>query len=93
MTRTIRIYNRKVKKAHRIDLSKPRMGLKEMVETGEIRNSLRNAVHDYGLVFHKYAGWLCMGHCPSCRDHDKDPRHLRKVREREFMRILPHELG
>lgn len=91
MSDTIRIYNRKVKKAHRIDLSKPRMGLKEQVETGEIRNPLRNAVHDYGLVYHPYASWLCMGHCPMCRDHDKDQRRLRKVRKREFMNILYHE--
>ena len=87
MSRTRRIYNRIIKKAHRINLLKqPGMSLEKQVETGEINNPLRNSIHQYGLVYHPFASWLCMGKCPCCRNHDLDPRHQRKVRQREFAR-------
>ena len=93
MTRTIRIYNRRIKKAHRINLLNLILDFKEQVETGEINNPLRNSVHHYGFVYHPWASWLCMGHCNSCRDHSLDQRHQRKIRKREFARILPQEMS
>ena len=50
MTHTIRIYNRRIKKAHRINLLNLILDFKEQVETGEINNPLRNSVHHYGFV-------------------------------------------
>jgi len=89
MSRTRRIYNRIIKKAHRINLlTQPGMSLEKQVETGEINNPLRNSIHQYGLVYHPFASWLCMGKCPCCRNHDLDPRHQRKVRQREFARVF-----
>lgn len=93
MTNTLRIYNRRIKKSHRINLqTDPVKDLKRQVETGEINNPLRNAVHDYGFVFHPYAE-LCMGKCPQCRDRSRDPHHIRKVRKVEFRCILRNELN
>ena len=79
MSRTLRIYNRKIKKCHRANVND--------CVVRDFRNSLRNSIHYYGLVYHPYRQ-LCMGHCPSCRDHSKDQKHLRKKRAREFRREL-----
>ena len=76
MSRTLRIYNKKIKKCHRVN-----------IDDNTVRNSLWNSIHDYGLVYHPYRQ-LCMGHCPSCRDHSKDQKHLRKIRAIEFRREL-----
>ena len=93
MTRTRRIYNRKIKKCHRVDLqtSAPQ-DLKKLVETGEINNPLKFAVHQYGFAYHPYHR-LCMGKCPCCRDHTKDQRHQRKIRKRDFVRFVSMELN
>jgi hypothetical protein len=92
MSHTRRIYNRIIKKCHRIKLNLiPSRSIKDMVESGEINNPLRNAVHDYGVVYHPYA-WLCMGKCPGCRDRSKDQHHLRKIRKVEFRRLVRREV-
>lgn len=91
MTRTRRIYNKpRLKKAHRYILH-DFLGLKEQVETGEINNPLRNAVHQYGFMYHPYAQ-LCMGRCARCRDQTQNQKRLRKIRKMEFRHVLPLEL-
>jgi len=92
MTGTKRIYNKlNVKKAQRIDLRRLPPGLKEQVESGEINNPLRNAIHTTGLLYHPYAQ-LCMGKCPMCRDPALDPKRVRKVKKTEFMKQLKDEM-
>jgi hypothetical protein len=67
------------------------MGLKEQVENGVINNSLRNAIHDYGFLYHPYAQ-ICMGNCSLCRDAKKDQKYIRKARKSEFQQILKEEM-
>lgn len=96
MTRTVRIYNRRIKKAQRNNIYHPEEnGWGEMTETEQrdyINSPLLNSVSSHGLVYHPYLQ-CCMGHCPHCRDPTLDQRHQRKIRKREFMRILPQEMS
>ena len=89
MSDTLRIYNRiNLKKTPRYNLDDPRFtgNLKDVVEKGLV------IPHQVGFPL-TYRSWICMGHCPMCRNHDLDQRHLRKVRKREFARILPEEMS
>jgi hypothetical protein len=33
-----------------------------------------------------------MGHCSMCKDPGKNQKHLRKIRKREFIQMLPDEM-
>lgn len=35
--------------------------------------------------------WICMGRCPMCRDHNKEPRLLRKRTKEQFRLELKSE--
>ncbi len=37
--------------------------------------------------------WICMGHCAMCRDHNREPRLLRKRKKEQFRLELKKELG
>lgn len=75
MSRTRRIYNRIVKKAHRYYV-----GIDSFIKS----------IHEYGLAYHPYRV-LCMGHCNFCRGSKLDQKYQRKIRKREFMRALNEE--
>lgn len=84
MSHTKRIYNKKIRKCHRINLNDNTVkNIKEI----DFRNSLWNSIHEYGLVYHPFRQ-LCMGHCSGCKDHSRDQKHLRKIRARDFRREL-----
>lgn len=36
--------------------------------------------------------WICMGRCPMCRDHNRDPRLIRKRTKEQFRFELENEL-
>lgn len=36
--------------------------------------------------------WICMGHCPMCRDHNRDPKLIRKRKKEQFRFDLRNEL-
>ena len=96
MTRTKRIYNKpNLKKTHRIDLTdnsiSNRLSLKKQLENGTLNHSLRNAIHDYGFLYHPYAQ-ICMGNCSMCRDAKQDQKYIRKARKSEFQQILKEEM-
>lgn len=37
----------------------------------------------HGIPYTKRS-WICMGHCPCCRDHNKDWRLIRKRSKEQF---------
>ncbi len=37
--------------------------------------------------------WICMGKCPMCRDHNKEPRLMRKRTKEQLRLELKNELG
>lgn len=76
MSRTLRIYNKIVKKAHRYNV---------------VFHNFTNSIHEYGLAYHPYRV-LCMGHCESCRNPNLDQKKIRKERKQEFMRALVEEV-
>ena len=76
MSRTRRIYNKIVKKAHRYNV---------------VFHNFTNSIHEYGLAYHPYRA-LCMGYCDSCKDPNLDQKHQRKIRKQEFMRALDMEM-
>ena len=96
MTHTIRIYNRRIKKAQRNNIYRQEeKGWGEMTETEQrdyINSPLLNSISSHGLIYHPYLQ-CCMGHCPHCRDPTLDQRHQRKIRKREFARILALEMS
>ena len=88
MSNTIRIYNRKnLKKTPRYNLDDPRFtgDLQEMVEKKLI------SPHQVGMPLTRRS-YICMGNCSGCKDHSQDQKHQRKIREREFARVLPMEM-
>jgi len=88
MSDTERIYNRKnLKKTPRYNLDDPRFAgdLKESVEKGLV------IPHQVGMPL-THRSWICMGNCSGCKDHSKDQKYQRKVRQREFVRVLPMEI-
>lgn len=80
MGHTLRIYNKHIKKSHRNDL-----------RGEEDENSLKNSVHEYGIPYHPYMQ-MCMGNCPSCKDHSDDQTLKRKKRKSEFRKELQEVL-
>lgn len=36
--------------------------------------------------------WICMGRCPMCKDHNRDPRLVRKRTKEQFRFELENEL-
>lgn len=36
--------------------------------------------------------WICMGKCPMCRDHNKEPRLIRKKLKEQFRLELKEEI-
>ena len=36
--------------------------------------------------------WICMGRCPMCRDHNREPRLMRKRTKEQFRFELESEL-
>lgn len=36
--------------------------------------------------------WICMGRCPMCRDHNREPRLVRKRAKEQFRFELENEL-
>jgi len=45
----------------------------------------------YGIPFTKRS-WICMGHCPMCRDPNREPRLIRKRNKEQFRLQLKEEL-
>ena len=37
--------------------------------------------------------WICMGRCPMCRDHNREPRLIRKRTKEQFRFDLKSELN
>ena len=95
MGHTERIYNRKIKKAQRNNCYHPEEKVwGEMSEEEQFEfcnNTLKNSIGSNGIYYHPYAQ-VCMGHCKMCKDPHKDQHHLRKLRKREFQKILPEEI-
>jgi hypothetical protein len=73
MTRTKRIYNRRLKKAQRYDRDNPILD-----ESGYIR--LDSCI---GVPF-TWRSYICMGMCKMCRDPNREPRLIRKRRKEQF---------
>lgn len=67
MSHTTRIYNRRLKKAQRVNL-----------DDGEL--------HVFIGIPLTVRSWICMGRCPMCRDHNREPRLIRK-RTKERLRL------
>ena len=88
MSNTVRIYNKtNLKKTPRYNLDDPRFtgDLKEMVERKLV------IPHQVGMLL-THRSYICMGNCSGCKDHSLDQKHQRKIREREFARVLPMEM-
>jgi hypothetical protein len=71
MTNTIRIYNRRLKKAQRYDLRR----------SGYDSNGV--SINHVGIPF-TWRSYICMGNCRIHKDHTKDQRLLRKKRSEQF---------
>jgi len=98
MTRTKRIYNNpNLKKTVRNDITKPQAPLfKDMTESemaAWVNDSLRNSIQFHGFLYHPYKSGLCMGRCPHCRNPDEDQKHIRKIRKREFRKVIDEEIS
>jgi hypothetical protein len=77
MTRTKRIYNRRLKKTQRDDVSLP-----------VYVNGIRIYRSGFPLTWRSY---ICMGRCKMCRDYNKEPKLLRKRRKEQFRFDLKNE--
>ncbi len=71
MTRTIRIYNRRLKKAQRYNLHNP------LYDSNDVR------INDVGIPF-TWRSYICMGNCRKHKDRTKDQRLLRKKRSEQL---------
>lgn len=84
MSHTTRIYNNpRIKKAQRYNLDNledidPVLGTHMWQQVG-IPLTRRS--------------WICMGKCPMCRDHNKEPRVVRKRIQEQLKLELKDELG
>jgi hypothetical protein len=83
MSHTKRIYNNsRLKKAQRYNLD----------DMDDIHPSLGcHIISPIGIPFTRRS-WICMGHCPMCRDHNREPKLLRKRNKEEFRLRLREEL-
>lgn len=78
MTRTKRIYNRRLKKAQRRDLSLP--------------NCINGVwVYKCGIPL-TWRSYICMGMCKMCRDPNKETKLIRKRRKEQLRFDLKSEL-
>ena len=77
MSRTRRIYNRRLKKAQRRDLSLP------IYVNGIYINKV-------GFPYTRRQ-YICMGRCKMCRDPNKEQKLLRKRRREQFRFDLKNE--
>ena len=82
MSRTKRIYNRRLKKAQRFNWDAPPI----KNEIGIIINN--NIV---GIPYTRKS-FICMGRCSICRDPNKEPRLIRKRLKEQFRFDLKNEL-
>jgi len=75
VTRTIRIYNKPViKKAQRYNLD------------GDDIHPLFGCYLSYPVgIPYTRRSWICMGHCPQCRDKNREPSLIRKRNKEQFM--------
>lgn len=96
MGHTLRIYNKKIKKAQRNNCYHPEEKMYDEMTEEERYNftndSLRNSISSIGIYYHPYAQ-VCMGHCAMCKDHNLDQKHIRKHKKVEFRQIVAMELG
>lgn len=46
-----------------------------------------------GIPYSRKRSWICMGRCPMCRDHNREPRLVRKRRKEQFRFELRNELS
>jgi 5-methylcytosine-specific restriction endonuclease McrA len=96
MTHTLRIYNKKIKKAQRNNCYHPEeKDFDEMTDEEKcnfVKDPLRNSIGSNGIYYHPYAQ-VCMGRCSMCRDPDKDQKHIRKHKKSEFRHIIALELN
>ena len=74
LSRTKRIYNRRLKKAQRTNLDDMQVHI----------------IHGIPLTRRSQ---ICMGRCPECRDHNKEPRIIRKRAKEEFRLQLVQEFA
>lgn len=81
MSHTIRVYNKRLKKAQRYYLDKPMLD-----ETGYIR---MDRCVGFPLT---HRSWICMGKCPQCRDPNREPRLVRKRKKEQLRFELKSEL-
>lgn len=78
MSRTKRIYNRRLKKAQRDNIHLP---------------TYINGIYINRTGFPlTWRSFICMGNCRMCKDHTKDQRLLRKKRKEQFRFDLRNEL-
>lgn len=88
MSRTFRIYNQKyIKKTHQYNICDVEVII--FPWNGKIIRD--HHVNKYGFPYHPYKQ-LCMGNCSNCKDHSRDQKHLRKLRNIELRNILKNEL-
>jgi hypothetical protein len=77
MSHTKRIYNRKLKKAQRYDISSP---------------TYINGVWINRVGFpYTWRSYICMGRCNMCRDPNREPKLIRKRRKEQFRLDLRNE--
>jgi len=83
MTHTIRIYNNpNLKKTQRYNVD-------DKTNVDPLLGCLLS--YPVGIPYTRRS-WICMGHCESCRDHNKDQRKLRKQRKEQFRFELKNEV-
>mgnify|MGYP003394579727 CR=1 FL=1 len=77
MSHTKRIYNRKLKKAQRDDISLP--------------NYINGIwINKVGFPY-TWRSYICMGRCKMCRDPNREPKLIRKRRKEQFRFDLRNE--
>lgn len=83
MSRTKRIYNRRLKKAQRFNWDAP-----------PIKNEIGIIINDniVGIPYTRKS-FICMGRCSMCRDPNKEPRLIRKRLKEQFRFDLKNELN
>ena len=81
MSRTKRIYNNPI-------LKKTQRYYIDNLPNDEILSPwAQGVIINVGIPF-TYRSWICMGHCPQCRNHDKDYKIIRKRNKEELRREL-----
>ncbi len=83
MSHTLRIYNNpRLKKSQRYNLD----------DISDIHPLLNMHISSQISIPYTRQSWICMGKCPQCQNHKKEPRKLRRQRKELFRLNLKEEV-